>query len=163
MHLGRPTKMMGRNGAQPFLRQDFRLRRRELMLLVGAAITAAHPLRAEQKAMPLVAYLRPTTSEVHTGAFRRGLRELGYVEGQNIALEVRSAEGDNRRLPALAAELVALKPDVIVTNSEPAIRAAKEAAGTIPIVMAVCRKASGGNGFDKYGCPAPSYSMMRSS
>src|SRR5215831_16776556 len=137
MHLGRPTKMMGRNGAQPFLRQDFRLRRRELMLLVGAAITAAHPLRAEQKAMPLVAYLRPTTSEVHTGAFRRGLRELGYVEGQNITLEVRSAEGDNRRLPTLAAELVALKPDVIVTNSEPAIRAAKEAAGTIPIVMSV--------------------------
>ena len=86
--------------------------------------------------MPLVAYLRPTTSEVHTGAFRRGLRELGYVEGQNITLEVRSAEGDNRRLPALAAELAALKPDVIVTNSEPAIRAAK-AAGTIPIVTAV--------------------------
>jgi putative tryptophan/tyrosine transport system substrate-binding protein len=80
---------------------------------------------------------QPTTSEVHTGAFRRGLRELGYVEGQSITLEVRSAEGDNRRLPALAAELAALKPDVIVTNSEPAIRAAKEAAGAIPIVMAV--------------------------
>jgi putative ABC transport system substrate-binding protein len=63
--------------------------------------------------------------------------KVGYVEGQNIALVVRSAEGDNRRLPALAAELVALKPDVIVTNSEPAIRAVKEVAGTIPIVMSI--------------------------
>jgi putative tryptophan/tyrosine transport system substrate-binding protein len=81
--------------------------------------------------------LSPRTSEVNIGAFRRDLHELGYVEGQNIALEVRSAEGDNRRLPALAAELVALKPDVIVTNSEPAIRAVKEVAGTIPIVMSV--------------------------
>ena len=58
-------------------------------------------------------------------------------EGQNIALEVRSTGGDNRRLPALAAELVSLKPDVIVTNSEPAIRAVKEVAGTIPIVMSI--------------------------
>ena len=73
----------------------------------------------------------------HRWAFRRGLRELGYVEGQNIALEVRSAEGDYRRLPVLAAELVSLKPDVIVTNSEPAIRAVKEVAGTIPIVMSI--------------------------
>jgi len=114
------------------------MRRRDLLVaLAGAATAWRRSARAQQRAMPLIAYLRPTTSEVHTGAFRRGLRELGYVEGQNITLEVRSAEGDNRRLPALAAELVALKPDVIVTNGEPAIRAAKEAAGTIPIVMAV--------------------------
>ena len=59
------------------------------------------------------------------------------MEGQNIALEVRSAEGDNRRFPALAAELVSLKPDVIVTNSEPAIHAVTEVAGTIPIVMSI--------------------------
>src|SRR5512133_1101112 len=105
-------------GAIPYMR-----RRELLVALAGTAIAQDRPARAQQRALPLVAYLRPTTSEVHTGAFRRGLRELGYVEGQNITLEVRSAEGDNRRLPALAAELVALKPDVIVTNSEPAIRA----------------------------------------
>jgi putative ABC transport system substrate-binding protein len=92
---------------------------------------------AQQRTLPLVALLTPRTFAPNTDAFRRGLRELGYVEGQNIALEVRSAEGDIRRLPALAAELVSLKPDVIVTNSEPAIRAVKEVAGTIPIVMSV--------------------------
>jgi putative ABC transport system substrate-binding protein len=92
--------------------------------------------------MPLVAFLNPRISEeINIGAFRRGLHELGYVEGKNIAIEARSAEGDNRRLPALAAELVALKPDVIVTSGELAARAAKEAAGTIPIVMAIIGEA----------------------
>lgn len=87
--------------------------------------------------MPLIAFLNPRIFEHNIDAFRRGLRELGYVEGKDIAVEARSAEGDNQRLPALAAELVALKPDVIVTSGEPATRAAKEAAGTIPIVMAI--------------------------
>jgi putative ABC transport system substrate-binding protein len=112
--------------------------RRELLALIGgAAIVWCSSARAQQRTLPLVAFLSPRTSEVNIDVFRRGLRELGYVEGQNIALEVRSAEGDNRRLPALAAELAALKPDVIVTNSEPAIRAVKEVAGTIPIVMSI--------------------------
>jgi putative tryptophan/tyrosine transport system substrate-binding protein len=74
---------------------------------------------------------------MHVGAFWRGLHELGYVEGQNFLVETRSAEGDDRRLPALAADLTALKPDVIVTYGELAIRAVKEFAGSIPIVMAV--------------------------
>jgi putative tryptophan/tyrosine transport system substrate-binding protein len=114
------------------------VRRRDLIVLVsGAPTVLCRSAWAQQKALPLVAFLSPRTSEVNIGAFRRGLRELGYVEGKNITLEVRSAEGDNRRLPALAAELVALKPDVIVTNGEPAIRAVKEAAGTIPVVMSV--------------------------
>ena len=69
-------------------------------------------------------------------AFRQGLRELGYVEGQNIAIESRWAEGEYGRLPGLAAELVRLKVDVIVTYAAPAIQAAKRATGTIPIVMA---------------------------
>ncbi|HEV2055927.1 MAG TPA: ABC transporter substrate-binding protein [Methylomirabilota bacterium] len=69
--------------------------------------------------------------------FRHGLGELGYVEGQNIAIESRWAEGKYDRLPGLAAELVRLKVDVIVTAAVPAIRAAKEATSTIPIVMAV--------------------------
>ena len=94
--------------------------------------------RAQRRALPLVAFLNPRTlGPPNIDAFRRGLRELGYVEGHNIALEARSAEGDYRRLPALAAELVALKPDVIVANSDLAIRAVKDAAGTIPIVMSI--------------------------
>jgi len=69
-------------------------------------------------------------------AFREGLRELGYVEGQNIAIESRWAEGNYDRLPGLAAELVRLKMDLIVTYGTPASQAAKRATGTIPIVMA---------------------------
>ena len=69
-------------------------------------------------------------------AFRQGLRELGYVEGKNIVIEWRYAEGKLDRLPALAAELVRLKVDVIVTAGRIATRAAKEATDTIPIVMA---------------------------
>jgi len=113
------------------------MNRRELLLLGGAAIAGCRSARAQRRALPLVAFLSPRTFAANINAFRRGLRELGYVEGQNIALEARSAEGDNRRLPALAAELVSLKPDLIVTNSEPAILAVKEVAGTIPIVMSI--------------------------
>ena len=68
-------------------------------------------------------------------AFRQGLRDLGYVEGQNIALEYRFAEGQEERLPALAAELVRLKVDIIFAESEPAVQAAQHASGTIPIVF----------------------------
>ena len=68
-------------------------------------------------------------------AFRQGLRELGYVEGKNIVIEYRYAEEKLDRLPALAAELVRLKVDVIVTAGPSATRAAKEATNTIPIVM----------------------------
>jgi putative ABC transport system substrate-binding protein len=67
-------------------------------------------------------------------AFRHGLRDLGYVEGQNIILEYRFAAGQNERLPALAAELVQLQVDVLVTNSGPGAQAAKDATTTIPIV-----------------------------
>jgi ABC-type uncharacterized transport system substrate-binding protein len=77
----------------------------------------------------------PRTSRLF-GAFREGLRELGYVEGQNIAIESRWADGKYDRLPGLAAGLVSLKLDIIVTTSLPAIQAAKQATGTIPIVMA---------------------------
>ena len=70
-------------------------------------------------------------------AFRQGLRELGYVEGRNLVLEFRSAEGSADRFPALAAELVALKVDVIVAGATPAVLAAKQATGTIPIVFPV--------------------------
>ncbi len=69
-------------------------------------------------------------------AFRQGLRELGYVEGKNIVIEYRHAEGKLERLPALATELVRLKVDIIITRGPPATRSAKEATVTIPIVMA---------------------------
>jgi putative tryptophan/tyrosine transport system substrate-binding protein len=69
-------------------------------------------------------------------AFRQGLREHGYVEGKNIVIDWRFAEGKLDRLPALAAELVRLKVDVIVTSAPPATRPTKEATSTIPVVMA---------------------------
>jgi ABC-type uncharacterized transport system substrate-binding protein len=78
----------------------------------------------------------PSSDSARYEAFRQGLRELGYVEGKNIVIEWRYAEGKRDRLPALAAELVALKVEVIVTGGGGATRAAKEATSTIPIVMA---------------------------
>ncbi len=84
-----------------------------------------------------IAFLQaaPFGGSVRTEAFRQGLRELGYVEGKNIVIEWRSAEGRADRLPALAAELVRLKVDVIVTGGPLPTRAAKEATSTIPIIM----------------------------
>jgi putative ABC transport system substrate-binding protein len=76
-------------------------------------------------------------------AFRQGLRELGYIEGKNIAIEYRFASGRVERLPELAAELVRLKPDVIVTPTTPASQAAKQATSTIPIVFAAVADAVG--------------------
>src|SRR5262245_19370537 len=87
--------------------------------------------------MPRVGLLRPgTPPDPYVDAFRQGLRDLGYVERQTIALEYRWAEGRSERLRPLAAELVQLKVDVIVTQGEEAARAVKEATSTIPIVMA---------------------------
>jgi putative tryptophan/tyrosine transport system substrate-binding protein len=116
------------------------MKRRALIVLLGGGVmTATRALRAQQRPIPLVGVLRTSTAANDTGidGFRRGLQGLGYVEGQNIRLEIRWSGNDNERLPALAAELAALKPDVIVANGEPAIRAVKDAAGTVPIVMSV--------------------------
>jgi putative ABC transport system substrate-binding protein len=115
------------------------MRRRDFMTVLAGA--TAYPLaaRAQQKAVPLIGLLRTATAVNDQGidVFRSGLRVLGYVEGQNIRVEIRWSDGDDTRLPALAAELIALKPDVIVTNGSPALRAVKAVAGTIPIVMSV--------------------------
>jgi putative tryptophan/tyrosine transport system substrate-binding protein len=86
--------------------------------------------------VPLVGRLGASDSPARTEAFRQGLRELGYVEGKNIRIEHRNAEGKLDRLAMLAAELVRLRVDVIVTGGGQATRAAKEATTTIPIVMA---------------------------
>ena len=88
--------------------------------------------------IPRVGYIAgasATSTEHMVGAFRQRLRELGYVEGQTIALEVRYAEGRSERIPELVAELVGLKMDVLVAGSSAAALAAKKATGTIPIVM----------------------------
>jgi putative ABC transport system substrate-binding protein len=77
----------------------------------------------------------PTTPEPFADAFRQGLRDLGYIEGKNIQVEYRYGEGERDRIPRQVAELVQLKVDVLVVRSLPAIRAAKQATKTIPIVM----------------------------
>jgi putative ABC transport system substrate-binding protein len=108
------------------------------MLLMGAAMTAARTLRAQQKAMPVIGYLgniSPGVSAPGLVGFRQGLNETGYIEGQNVAIEYRWAEGHYDRLPALAADLVGRKVDVIATSSTPAIQAAKAATSTIPLVF----------------------------
>jgi putative ABC transport system substrate-binding protein len=97
------------------------------------------PARAQQpKGMPRIGWLGAGSSPSQlprTEAFRQGLRELGYVEGKNIVVEYRHAEGKYDHLPVLVAELVRLKVDVIVTGGGPATHAAKQATSTIPIVM----------------------------
>jgi putative ABC transport system substrate-binding protein len=113
--------------------------RRELMLLLLAgALTAARALRAQQKAMPVIGYLGNISLSAgapYLAGFHKGLSETGYVEGQNLAIEYRWAEGGYDRLPALAADLVARKVDVIVASATPGIAAAKGATSTIPIVF----------------------------
>jgi len=91
----------------------------------------------QAKKVPRIGILSPLSSSADDllDAFRQGLRELGYVEGRNIVIEYRSAEGRNDRLPELAAELVRLKVDVLVTTGPAAVGAGKQATSTIPIVM----------------------------
>ena len=117
----------------------FDIRRREFIGLLGGA-AAVRPLAAlaQQPKMPTVGALviGNINPEQFWREFRQGLRDLGYVEGQNIRFEFRSAEGHLDRLPELAAELVRLKIDIIVTWFTPTALAAKQATLEIPIVMA---------------------------
>ena len=115
------------------------IRRREFIFTLGGA-AAAWPVaaRAQQPKVPTIGALviGNISPEEFWREFRQGLRDLGYIEGQNIRFEFRSAEGQIDRLPELAAELVRLKVDVIVTWFTPTAVAAKQATREIPIVMA---------------------------
>jgi putative tryptophan/tyrosine transport system substrate-binding protein len=125
-------------------------RRRKFISLLGGALASSIGLplaaRAQQpKKIPrigLLLHLSPGES-MELDAFRQGLRELGYIEGQNIVIDYRFASGQVERLPELAAELVRLKPDVIVTTTTPASVAAKQATTAIPIVFAAVADAVG--------------------
>jgi len=112
-----------------------------LVLLLGGAAMAPRALCAQQKAMPVIGWLGSSVLDgvvirANLAAFRQGLGEIGYVEGQNVAIEYRVAERQFDRLPGLAADLVGRWVDVIVTEGgDAATLAAKSATSTIPIVF----------------------------
>jgi putative tryptophan/tyrosine transport system substrate-binding protein len=118
------------------------------MLLLAAAMTAARTPRAEQKAMPVIGWLTgasPGPFAPFVAAFNEGLRENGYVDGQNVAIEYRWAEGRYDRLPAMAADLVGRKVDVIIAaGGTPSALAAKSATSMIPIVFLVADPVASG-------------------
>jgi putative ABC transport system substrate-binding protein len=120
------------------------MKRREFIALVGAIVVAwRSSLRAEQASkirrigLMVTGSLHAPEQQAIIDSFREGLRERGYVEGQNIVIEYAAADGKIERFTELARELVSHHPDLIVASNTPAARAAKEATSTIPIVVAV--------------------------
>jgi len=116
------------------------MQRRDFIALLGGVFSWPFLAHAQQKTMPVIGFLTsagaPSGSASPTwAAFLQGLSETGYLEGQNVAIEYRAAEGRFERLPAFAAELVGRKVDLIFAPTEPAARAAKNSTATIPIVF----------------------------
>ena len=113
-------------------------RRKFIRLMGGAAVAWPVTARAQQSAMPVIGFLNAASPDSYArmvAAFRQGLKEAGYVEGQNVAIEFRWAEGRNERLPALAADLVRRQVAVIAATTTPAALAVKAATTTVPIVF----------------------------
>jgi len=113
------------------------MRRREFIAALSAAATWSLAAPAQEK-IPRVGFMGNSTAALEAnlvGAFREGLRELGYEEGRNIVIEYRWADGQYERFPALVAELIAAKVDVIVTAGTPAALAVKKTTTTVPLVM----------------------------
>jgi putative ABC transport system substrate-binding protein len=116
------------------------MNRRRLMVLLGGSIAVTGPLHAQQKAMPVIGYLSSNSVNIPAGEvemFRDGLRAAGFVEGRDVILDYRFAEGNYDRLPAFAAEFVARPVDVIAASGLPAALAAKAKTSTIPVVFTI--------------------------
>ncbi len=114
------------------------MNRRELMLLGGAAVAWPPPARAQQKAIPVIGFLSSISRDPVSpflAAFHQGLSETGYVEGQNLTVEYRWAEGHYDQLPGLAHDLVGQKVNVILAMGDEPARIAKGATATIPIAF----------------------------
>jgi putative ABC transport system substrate-binding protein len=114
--------------------------RREFITLLGGAATWPLAARAQQAKLPMIGFLgesTPSGQREWVAAFVGRLRELGWIEGTNVVIEYRWAEGRNERFAAMVAELIRLKVDVIVTQGTPAVLAAKQATFVVPIVFAI--------------------------
>src|SRR5262249_9080050 len=121
-------------------RGDRMIRRREFITLLGGGVAWPLTARGQQSGMPVIGFFSSATPEGFSGylrALRQGLKESGYVEGENLAIEYRWAENRAERLPELAADLVRRQVKVIAAIGPPASIAAVKATTTIPIVFAV--------------------------
>src|SRR5262245_39027932 len=113
-------------------------RRDFIKVIAGSAVGWPLAARAQQPTMPVIGYLgvrSPAADAPFIAAFHQGLNEAGFIDGKNVTIDFRSAQNDYGRLPALAADLVQRRVDVIAATSTPAALAAKAAIATIPIVF----------------------------
>jgi putative tryptophan/tyrosine transport system substrate-binding protein len=129
-----------------------------LLLLASFALASVQLAEAQQTTKPpRIGYVSATGDASNQGpyveALRQGLKELGYVEGKNISIEYRGAEGDTGRIPSLVFELVQLKVDILVAPVLPAIRAAKQATRTIPLIMVISEDPVAAGLVDSLGHP----------